>query len=89
MTIPDTMVPTKPDDKIIISTRAKDVIFENVLENASPGPVKYSPRLLSPTIKEITNGYRMAINHVLLNSIFKINAIPKKITKYNTTDTIN
>lgn len=81
MTIPDTIVPIKPDNKIIISTAANESIFEYVLEIACPGLVKYSPRELSPTITEMTNGYKMAINHVLRSSIFRIKESPKKITK--------
>lgn len=34
-----------------------------------------------------TIGYRMDISQVLLKSIFKIKAIPKKMTKYNIMET--
>ena len=56
MTNPETSVPIKPDDKITTSTTGRDVIFEKVLEKALPGSVKYSPNVLSPIIKDITNG---------------------------------
>jgi len=89
MTIPETIVPTNPDNNIIISTTVNDVILENVLEIACAGFVKYSLSELSPTINEMTKGYKNAINQVRLNNIFKIKAMPKNITKYNNTDTIS
>lgn len=87
MTNPEVIVPTNPDSKISESTSVREVILSIVPEIASPGEVKNSLNLLSLTIIEITNGYKIAINHVLLNNIFKINAIPKKMTKYKSTET--
>lgn len=87
--MPDTMVPRNPEDKITISTIGKDVIVWNVSDIAMVGCVKYSPIVLFPTIIEITNGYKMDINHVRRNNIFKIKANPKNMTKYNITDTIS
>ena len=84
MTTPETIVPTKPEDRMTISTTGSEIIVWNVSEMDVPGDVKYSDTLLSPTITEITIGYRTDISHVLRNNIFKIKAIPKNITKYST-----
>lgn len=89
MTNPEVIVPTKPESKISESTIVREVILSIVPEIATPGEVKNSLNLLSLTIIEMTNGYNTAMSHVLRKSIFKINAIPKKITKYNNIETNN
>lgn len=87
MTKPEVIAPANPASNISESTNVRDVILSIVPEIAAPGEVKNSLNLLSLTMIDMTNGYRIAINHVRLNNIFKIKAIPKKITKYNNMET--
>lgn len=85
--MPDTIVPANPDDKIMISTKVNVSVFDQTSANAAPGPVKNCKNECSLIIKITINGYTIAINHVFRSNIFKINAIPKNITKYNNTET--
>ncbi len=87
--IPDTIVPANPATNMAISTGVICISLEKASENADPGAFKYSIVDILSTIINTTNGYKNAINHVLRNNIFNINAIPKKMTKYNIIDTTN
>lgn len=89
MTTPETIVPTRPEDKIITSTIVNVSVFDHASAKAAPGPVKNCKKECSLIIKITMNGYTIAINHVFRSNIFKINAIPKNITKYNNTETIS
>src|SRR5699024_7876234 len=84
---PDTIAPRSPDVSISKSITGRDIIVWNVSVTAILGWVKYSPNVLSATTIEIINGYNIAINHVRRNSIFKIKAIQKNMTKYNKIET--
>src|SRR5699024_5048897 len=82
-----TIAPINPNVKITISITGKETIVWNVSGIDVLGWVKYSPRVLSATTIDMIIGYDTAISHVRRNSIFKIKAIPKNMTKYNNIDT--
>src|SRR5699024_11729868 len=69
-----------------ISTSGREIILLKVADIALYVVVKYSLIRLSPTMIDIIIGYKIAINHVRRNNIFKIKAIPKNIMKYKITE---
>lgn len=56
MTKPDTIVPKKPESKMIKSKPVIEINREKAVENASPGEVKYLLIAMLSTIKRTTKG---------------------------------
>jgi len=83
MAKPAAMAPAKPLPKIIRSAGAKRTRLAPRLEKEADGDVKYSVNFTLSTISNATTGYTAAMIHVIRNSIFNKNPIPKNKTKNN------